>query len=43
MNWWFVAKAHSEGTIKVTLEWAGNAGRTELATLHEAEPDSEEG
>jgi Trypsin-co-occurring domain 1 len=24
LNWWFFAKAQSEGTIKVTLKWAGN-------------------
>jgi Trypsin-co-occurring domain 1 len=24
INWWFFAKAQSEGTIKVTLKWAGN-------------------
>jgi Trypsin-co-occurring domain 1 len=28
MNWWFFAKAQSEGTIKVTLKWAGNAAAT---------------
>jgi Trypsin-co-occurring domain 1 len=31
VNWWFVAKAHSEGTIKVTLKWAGN-GPTAAST-----------
>jgi Trypsin-co-occurring domain 1 len=25
MNWWFFAKAQAEGTIKVTLKWAGTA------------------
>jgi hypothetical protein len=24
LNWWFFAKAQSEGTITVTLKWAGN-------------------
>jgi hypothetical protein len=26
MNWWFFAKAQTEGTIKVTLKWAGSTG-----------------
>jgi hypothetical protein len=43
VNWWFFAMAHSPGTIKVTLRWAGNAEKAESATLHEAGPDSEEG
>ena len=33
VNWWFFAKAASEGTIKVTLKWAGN---TAAATQHES-------
>lgn len=24
VNWWFFAKTAGEGTIKVTLKWAGN-------------------
>ena len=29
---WFFAKAQGEGTIKVTVKWAGNAPTTALAT-----------
>ena len=25
LNWWFFAKSQSEGTIKVTLTWAGTS------------------
>ena len=25
VNWWFFAKSAGEGTIKVTLKWAGNS------------------
>jgi len=32
---WFFAKAQGEGTIKVTLRWAGTAA----ATSHEPRPD----
>ena len=39
MNWWFFAKAASEGTIKVTLKWSGNAAADEA----ENEPDPEAG
>ena len=39
VNWWFFAKAQGEGTIKVTLKWAGNAAATAPATRHEAGPD----
>jgi hypothetical protein len=37
MNWWFFAKAYSEGTIKVTLKWAGNTAESTVA----AKPDTE--
>ncbi len=43
VNWWFFAKAQSEGTIKVTLKWAGNAVTTAPATQCDAGPDPEEG
>jgi hypothetical protein len=42
VNWWFFAKAHSEGNIKVTLKWTGNAATTAAATPQETEPDPEE-
>lgn len=32
VNWWFFAKSHGDGTIKVTLKWAGNAAATMSAT-----------
>lgn len=40
---WFFAKAQSEGTIKVTLKWAGNAATTASAAQHETGSDVEEG
>ena len=43
VNWWFFAKSQGEGTIKVTLKWAGNAATNAAATQHEAGPGSEEG
>ncbi len=36
VNWWFFAKAQGEGTIKVTLKWAGNA-------MHQTAPHGGEG
>jgi len=36
VNWWFFAKAQSEGAIKVTLTWSGNASAT---AQHEAGTD----
>jgi hypothetical protein len=42
LNWWFFAKAQSEGTIKVTLTWAGNQTRTASATPPAAAPDPAE-
>jgi hypothetical protein len=38
MNWWFFARAQSEGTIKVTLTWSGVAA---AATGQGPEPDAE--
>jgi len=38
---WFFAKAQGEGTIKVTLKWAGNAAATAAATQHETGPPEE--
>jgi hypothetical protein len=38
---WFFAKAQGEGTIKVTLKWAGNAAAAAAATQHETGPDPE--
>ena len=43
VNWWFFAKSAGEGTIKVTLKWAGNAARSASATPNETRPDPEEG
>jgi hypothetical protein len=40
---WFFAKSQGEGTIKVTLKWAGNAAAIAPATPHETGPDPEEG
>ena len=40
---WFFAKAQGEGTIKVTLKWAGNAVSAAPATRDETEPDPGEG
>jgi hypothetical protein len=42
LNWWFFAKAQSEGTIKVTLTWAGNQTTTASATPPAAAPDPAE-
>jgi hypothetical protein len=39
MSWWFFAKAATEGTIKVTLKWSGNAAAPSSA----AHSDSDEG
>ena len=39
LNWWFFAKAQSEGTIKVTLKWGGN-GTAPSAAQPEEEPDA---
>ena len=38
MNWFF-AKAQGEGTIKVTLKWAGKTVPTAAATQPETGPD----
>ncbi len=43
VNWWFFAKAAGEGTIKVTLKWAGNAASAAAAAPHETGPDRDEG
>lgn len=42
MNWWFFAKAATEGTIKVTLTWSGSEAQSPPAEKAEAEPDSED-
>jgi hypothetical protein len=39
VNWWFFAKSQGEGTIKVTLKWAGNRMLNAPATRSEAGPD----
>jgi Trypsin-co-occurring domain 1 len=39
MNWWFFAKAATEGTIKVTLKWSGSAPEPSSAAQPEAGPD----
>ena len=38
VNWWFFAKAQGEGTIKVTLKWAGNRTMDASAARPEAGP-----
>lgn len=43
VNWWFFAKAASEGTIKVTVKWAGDAAATESASPSETRPGPGEG
>lgn len=43
MNWWFFAKAATEGTIKVILKWSGTATESALAAEAEDEPDPDEG
>jgi hypothetical protein len=40
VNWWFFAKSQGEGTIKVTLKWAGNQITNPPAAPLEARPDS---
>jgi hypothetical protein len=40
LNWWFFAKAQSEGTIKVTLKWAGNQKVVASPTEPDDEPDT---
>ena len=40
LNWWFFAKTQSEGTIKVTLKWAGNRMTASSIAEPEDEPDS---
>ncbi len=40
LNWWFFAKAQSEGTIKVTLKWAGNQPPAAATTQPAAAPHS---
>jgi hypothetical protein len=40
---WFFAKAQGEGTIKVTLKWAGNAAAATPDAQHQTGPDLEEG
>ena len=42
MNWFF-AKAQGEGTIKVTLKWAGTAAATPPTAQHETGAGQEEG
>jgi hypothetical protein len=39
VNWWFFAKAAGEGTIKVTVKWAGNAPTAAPATRPGTGPD----
>jgi hypothetical protein len=40
MNWWFFAKAQSEGTIKVTLKWSGSQAASAAASQQGPGPDS---
>ena len=39
VNWWFFAKSQGEGTIKVTLKWAGSRMTDASPALSEAGPD----
>ena len=39
---WFFAKAQSQGSIKVTLKWAGNSAAAAAATQHETGSGPEE-
>ena len=39
VNWWFFAKSAGEGTIKVTLKWAGNAATNASTTQSDAARD----
>jgi hypothetical protein len=43
LGWWFFAKAQSEGTIKVTLKWAGNQTTATATTQPAAAPDPADG
>lgn len=43
MNWWFFAKAATEGTIKVTLKWSGNTADPSSADEVEANTQSDDG
>jgi Trypsin-co-occurring domain 1 len=40
LNWWFFAKAQSEGTIKVTLKWAGDGTAAPSGAQPADEPDA---
>jgi hypothetical protein len=40
LNWWFFAKAQSEGTIKVTLKWGRNGPPAPSTAQREEEPDA---
>ena len=42
MNWWFFAKAATEGTIKVTLTWSKDTAEPASADHAEAGPDPDE-
>jgi hypothetical protein len=39
VSWWFFAKSQGEGTIKVTLKWAGNQMMNASAVRPEAGPN----
>jgi hypothetical protein len=43
MNWWFFAKAATEGTIKVTVTWSKDVAKPGVAAEPEAGPDAEDG
>jgi hypothetical protein len=42
MNWWFFAKAATEGTIKVTLTWSRDTAEPAPDARAGAEPDPDE-
>ena len=44
MNWWFFAKAATEGTIKVTVKWSGTAAESPAAAAApKPRPDPDKG
>ena len=42
MNWWFFAKAATEGTIKVTLKWSASTAEPSPTGEGETGPDPDE-
>lgn len=42
VNWWFFAKAATEGTIKVTLKWSGDAAKASAGARAQAGTNSDD-